>query len=136
MTISLIELQLSMIIIVVFAITILLSRIFTHCARLPLLCLGSLWHCSVTKLHWLSVLVWTTFQPGNQQTWRKWKKISILTFFCILITCLLNNELILHREILSWSLVKVKGLKPSWTLDLVARDNLTYLINPSTLRSD
>ena len=59
-----------------------------------------------------------------------------LTFVFILITCLLNNELILQEEILSWSLMKIKGLNPWKTLNLVARDDYTYLINPSTLRSD
>ena len=37
--------------------------------------------------------------------------IPILIFFFILITCLLDIVLILLGEILSWSLMGVKGLK-------------------------
>ena len=36
--------------------------------------------------------------------------IPLLIFFYILITCLLDIELILEGEILSWSLMGVKGL--------------------------
>ena len=51
--------------------------------------------------------------------------IPQLIFFSILITCLLDFILILSREILSWSLMGVKGLAPKSDLHLISPYNIT-----------
>ena len=44
--------------------------------------------------------------------------IPKLIFFFILITCLVNIVLILQGEILSWSLMEVKGLTQTYRINL------------------
>ena len=51
--------------------------------------------------------------------------IPQLIFFFILITCLLDFVLIWSREILSWSLMGVKGLTPKSDLHLISPYNIT-----------
>ena len=51
--------------------------------------------------------------------------IPQLIFFFILVTCLLDFALILSGEILSWSLMGVKGLTPKSDLHLISPYNIT-----------
>ena len=61
--------------------------------------------------------------------------IPLLIFFYILITCLLDIELILEGEILSWSLMGVKGLNWFWLWNCKSKLYFNHNVHIITLYS-